>query len=109
MAQFGTTLPRCALPEGAFRDSKFGAQYGAGMTVKQSNSLRVFVSGALALFLSYSLLRPASVLSAILIRRHWPEAWFSGLIVWYADLLAVACSIAVAIATGQYTFQRPQR
>ncbi len=79
------------------------------MKLKDNNSLRAVVSGFIALVLSFSLLKPAGELSAILIRRRCPEAWFSGLIVWYGDVIAVACSVIVAIAVGRHTFKRSQQ
>ena len=48
-------------------------------------------------------------MSAILIRRHWPEAWFSGLIVWYFDLFAVALSIAIALVVVRSSFRAGRR
>ena len=70
-----------------------------------AKSLRAVVAGVAALLLSFSLLRPAAELFAILIRRHWPEAWFSGLIVWYLDFFAVGLAIVFAIAIGRYSFR----
>jgi hypothetical protein len=67
------------------------------------------VVGVAALVLSFSLLRPAAELFAILIRRHWPEAWFSGLIVWYLDFFAAGLAIAIAIAIGRYSFRMEHR
>jgi hypothetical protein len=60
------------------------------------------VSISIATFiLSYSLVRPAGTLCAILIRRHWPDASFSGLITWYAVFLAVALSLVIAIVVAR--------
>src|SRR5450631_4495117 len=75
------------------------------MVPRTAKSLRAVVAGVAALVLSFSLLRPAAELFAILIRRHWPEAWFSGLIVWYLDFIAAALAIAIAIAIGRYSFR----
>jgi hypothetical protein len=55
--------------------------------------------------LSFLLLKPPAELFAILIRRHWPEAWFSGLIVWYLDFFGAGLAIAIAIAIGRYSFR----
>jgi hypothetical protein len=70
-----------------------------------AKSLRAVAAGVATLLLSFSLLRPAAELFAILIRRHWPEAWFSGLIVWYLDFFAAGLAIAIAIAIGRYSFR----
>jgi hypothetical protein len=64
------------------------------------------VSGLAALAVSFFMLRPAVELSAVLIRGQWPEAWFSGLIVWYADFFAAALSIAIAVVVGRYVLKR---
>jgi hypothetical protein len=69
-----------------------------------AKSLRAVVAGVAAVLLSFSLLRPAAELFAILIRRHLPEASFSGLIVWYLDFFAAGLAIAIAIAIGRYSF-----
>ena len=75
------------------------------MVSRTSKSLRVVLAGIAALVLSFSLLKPTAELFAILIRRHWPEAWFSGLIVWYLDFIAAALAIAIAIAIGRYSLR----
>ena len=75
------------------------------MVPRTDKSLRAVVAGVAALVLSFSIQRPAAELFAILIRRHWPEAWFSGLIVWYLDFFAAGLAIAIAIAIGRYSFR----
>jgi len=75
------------------------------MVPRTAKSLRAVVAGVAALVLSFSLVRPAAEQSAILIRRHWPEAWFSGLVVWYLDFFAAGLAIAIAIAIGRYSFR----
>jgi hypothetical protein len=75
------------------------------MTSKAAKSLRAGVTGLVSFILSFSLLRPAAELLAILIRRHWPEASFSGLIVWYAVFFAAGLAMAIAIALGRYSFR----
>ena len=74
-----------------------------------AQSLRAVAAGIVALVLSFSLLRPAGTISAVLIRRHWPEAWFSGLIVWYFDAFAAVLSIALARVVGRTSFRGPRR
>jgi membrane protein implicated in regulation of membrane protease activity len=58
-------------------------------------------AGIVVFLLTFYLLRPAAEIFAILIRRHWPEAWFSGLIVWYMDFVAAAVAIAIAVTIGR--------
>lgn len=79
------------------------------MVPRTAKSLRAVVAGVAVLVLSFSLLRPAAELFAILIRRHWSEAWFSGLIVWYLDFFAALLAIAIAIAIGRYSFRMEQQ
>jgi hypothetical protein len=69
--------------------------------------LRTIIAGVVTLVLSFSILRPAGELCALLIRQHWPETWFSGLIVWYADFLAVVFSLAIAVVVVRYTLMHP--
>jgi len=75
------------------------------MVPRTAKSLRAVMIGVAALVLSFSLLKPPAELFAILIRRHWPEAWFSGSIVWYLDFFAAGLAIAIAIAIGRYLFR----
>jgi hypothetical protein len=75
------------------------------MMPRTAKSLRAVVAGIAALAFSFSLLRPPAELFAILIRRHWPEAWFSGSIVWYLDFFAGGLAIAIALAIGRYSFR----
>lgn len=75
------------------------------MQTRTAYSVRAVVAGIIALVLSFSLLRPAGELSAIWTRRHWPDAWFSGLIVWYFDFFALCLSIAIALVVARYSFR----
>jgi hypothetical protein len=75
------------------------------MVPRTANSLRAVVAAVAALILSLFAAEARSRTIAILIRRHWPEAWFSGLIVWYLDFFAAALAIAIAIASGRYSFR----
>jgi uncharacterized membrane protein YhaH (DUF805 family) len=49
----------------------------------------------LAVFCYLALISPAT-LAAIAVRRRMPDAWFSGLITWYATFAVIGVSIAVA-------------
>jgi hypothetical protein len=62
--------------------------------------------GIIALIISWLLLRPAAELCAVLIRQRWPETWFAGLIVWYADFFALGLAIAIAAILGRYVFRK---
>ena len=76
------------------------------VTKRTVHTLRSIIVGIAALVLSGSLLRLGAELCAILIRRRWPEAWFSGLIMWYADFLALALALAIATTAGWQTFKK---
>jgi hypothetical protein len=67
---------------------------------------RATLAGLVALALSFLVLKPPAELCAVLIRGRWPEAWFSGLIVWYARFVALGFSIAIAVVVGRYTLKR---
>ncbi len=75
------------------------------MKEKRACLLRGAITGVAAFLVSFFLLRPAAVFCAVLIRRDWPEAWFSGLIVWSADFLASGLSIVLAVVVGRYVFK----
>ncbi len=72
---------------------------------RSSKLLRAVVPGVASPIVSFSLLRRPADIFAILIRRHWPEAWFSGLIVWYFNFFAAGLAIAIAIAVGRYSLR----
>jgi hypothetical protein len=78
------------------------------LAVKEKTTcvLRGAITGIAASAISFFLLRPAAELCAVLIRREWPDAWFSGMVVWYADFFAVGLSIAIAVVVGRLTFKR---
>ena len=55
----------------------------------------IVVGIVLAIFCYWTLISPAT-LAAIAIRRRLPDAWFSGLITWYAMFAVIGVSMAVA-------------
>jgi len=62
--------------------------------------IKALVEGILAgvvsaIFCYWALISPAT-LAAIAIRRKMPDAWFSGLITWYAMFAVIGVSMAVA-------------
>jgi hypothetical protein len=75
------------------------------MTRRIERSLRASAAGVVALVLSFASLRPRAELLALTVRRHWPEAWFCGLIVWYFDFLAFGVSLVLAVVIGRYSFR----
>ena len=55
----------------------------------------VLVGGIFAM-LSYHVLISPATLAALAIRGKMPQAWFSGLITWYAAFFVTGASIAIA-------------
>ena len=51
-------------------------------------------------------LRPAGELCAVLIRKRWPEAWFSSFIVWDADFLALTISVIASVVVVLHVTKR---
>jgi hypothetical protein len=52
--------------------------------------------GAVSAIISYSVLISPAEITAIRLRHKMPGAWFSGLIVWYADFVVIGVSIVIA-------------
>ena len=82
---------------------RFGLLYCAiflalmGTLAIRNQRLRAAICAVLSVVLSFPLLRRPGELTAMLIRQRWPDAWFSGLVVWYADFVAAGVSIAIAM------------
>jgi hypothetical protein len=75
------------------------------MNTKSVRIVRGTVVAVIALAASFTALRPLGILCALMIRRHWPEAWFSGLITWYADFFVAGLSIGIGILVGRQTIR----
>lgn len=54
------------------------------------------VAGIVSTIVSYSVLMSRATLAAMAIRRKMPNAWFSGLITWYAAFLVIGVSLVIA-------------
>lgn len=54
------------------------------------------LAGIISAILSYYVLISRATIAAIMIRRKMPDAWFSGLIVWYATFVVIGISIVIA-------------
>jgi hypothetical protein len=54
------------------------------------------LAGVISAILSYWVLYSPATGAAIAIRRKMPEAWFSGMIVWYATFVVIGVSIVLA-------------
>jgi hypothetical protein len=54
------------------------------------------LAGVISAVLSYRALISPATLGALAIRRKMPQAWFSGLITWYAAFVVIGVSIVIA-------------
>ena len=64
----------------------------------------IFVGVISAILSYYALISPATV-AAIAMRRKMPDAWFSGLIVWYATFIVILVSIVVAGVASRVVYR----
>ncbi len=64
--------------------------------MKIKNVCESILAGAMSALFSYYALSVPATLTAIAIRRKMPDAWFAGLIVWYAHLAVIAVSVVIA-------------
>jgi hypothetical protein len=62
----------------------------------------------LAILCYFALIAPATV-AALAIRRKMPDAWFSGLIVWYAKFFVIGVSTVAASIACRMTYKRMLR
>jgi uncharacterized membrane protein YhaH (DUF805 family) len=62
----------------------------------------------LAILCYFALIAPATV-AALAIRRKMPDAWFSGLIVWYATFVVIGVSTVAASIACRMTYKRMLR
>jgi glucan phosphoethanolaminetransferase (alkaline phosphatase superfamily) len=63
------------------------------------------LAGVISMALSYYILLTPVTLIAISIRRKMPEAWFAGLIVWYALFFVLTVSAVVGIAASTLLYK----
>ena len=54
------------------------------------------LAGVISALLSYRALILPATLAALAIRTKMPQAWFSGLIMWYAAFVVIGVSIVIA-------------
>jgi uncharacterized membrane protein len=54
------------------------------------------LAGVVVVTASYRALISPAILAAIAIRRKMPDAWFSGLITWYAAFVVIGVSMVIA-------------
>jgi predicted ferric reductase len=58
--------------------------------------LESVVAGVIAAIFSYSALITPAIIAALALRRKMPDAWFSGLITWYAMFIVLGVSLVIA-------------
>jgi hypothetical protein len=67
------------------------------------------LAGVVAAILCYSLLISPATVAAIAIRLKMPDAWFSGLIVWYATFVVIGVSIIIALVACRMVYKHVLR
>jgi NhaP-type Na+/H+ or K+/H+ antiporter len=63
------------------------------------------LAGLISAVLSYSALISGATVTAIAMRRKLPDAWFSGLIVWYATFIVILVSIVIAAVAYRVVYK----
>jgi hypothetical protein len=63
------------------------------------------LAGVVLAIFSYSALISPATLVAIAIRHKMPDAWFSGLIEWYAMFVVLGVSLVVAGVTCRFVYK----
>ena len=67
--------------------------------------LEGILAGQISAGLSYSALISGATVTAIAMRRKLPDAWFSGLIVWYATFIVILVSIVIAAVAYRVVYK----
>lgn len=67
--------------------------------------LEGILAGQISAVLSYSALISGATVTAIAMRRKLPDAWFSGLIVWYATFIVILVSIVIAAVAYRVVYK----
>ncbi len=76
------------------------------LNIKSVRRIRAILAGMVGFALSWSVIKPSVEIGAVLIRRRWSEAWFAGLIVWYADFFGLAFALAIAAIAGRLVWNK---
>jgi hypothetical protein len=74
--------------------------------MKIKAAIEGIVVGFISLALSYQLLISPATLAALSIRRKFPDAWFSGLITWYATFAVIAVAIGIGGVACRLVFKQ---
>ncbi len=74
--------------------------------MKTKSVLSSIMAGIVSAMLSYGALISPANLAAIAIRRKMPDAWFSGLITWYAMFVVGGISLVVAALAFRMVYKR---
>ena len=65
--------------------------------------------GTISAMLSYRVLISPATIAAIAIRGKIPDAWFSGLITWYAAFFVIGISIVIAGVACRIVYRQVSR
>jgi hypothetical protein len=63
------------------------------------------LAAVISAIFSFELLDTPATLAAIAIRRKMPDAWFSGLITWYAEFVVLGVSLAIAVVAFRKVYK----
>ena len=77
--------------------------------MKIKAALEGILAGVVSAIFSYHVLVSPATVAAIAIRRKMPDAWFSGLIVWYATFAVIGVSIVIAGVTCRIVYKHATR
>jgi len=77
--------------------------------VKTKAAIEGIFVGFVSVALSYWVLISPATLAAISIRRKFPDAWFSGLIVWYAAFVVIVASIVTGGVACRVVYKHTAR
>jgi len=67
-----------------------------GGVMKIKAVLESIMVGVVLAIISYHELKTPAYLAAVALRRRMPDAWFSGLITWYALFIVIGISMVIA-------------
>jgi hypothetical protein len=68
--------------------------------------LERILAGVISAIFSYSALISPATVAAIAIRHKMPDAWFSGLITWYATFVVLGVSLVIAGVACRFVYKQ---
>lgn len=71
--------------------------------------LEGILAGVISAIFSYYILISKAITVALATRHKMPNAWFSGLIVWYAMFLVIGISVVIAVVVCRIVYKHAAR